>query len=111
MDERISKLGDLLALLVKAALVSDDAESLGYRQQAVAARAEWLRLGPQEDLRIEGAWTRAVREAEAPDMQPREGRVSFGLPAACPLATADLIAPGFDVDRIVTRLAESAATG
>lgn len=111
MDERIGKLAELLGFLVKAALVSDDAESLRYRRQALATRAEWLRFGPAEDWKIEGAWTRAVREAKVPDLRPREGRVSLGLPAACPISVAALIAPGFDIDRTVARIAESAATG
>lgn len=111
MDERVGKLGDLLTLLVKAALVTDDAESLTLRRSALSVRQDLLKLRPDESLKSDGAWTRAVREAEAPEMQPRQGRVSFSLPARCPLAIADLIEPGFDVDRIVNRIAESASTG
>lgn len=112
MDTISRTVRTLLASVVKAALMSDDRASLlwreearralqGVRDQAEAARA----------LKLDGMWTLAVREAEAPEFIDQETQVQFGLPAACPFTLDELVAPGFDVDAAVERVRKSAATG
>ncbi|AWN41450.1 hypothetical protein [Methylobacterium durans] len=102
----------LLANLVKAALMSEDRASLLWREEAAQALAS-LRADPEglTGLKIDGLWSLAVQEAEAPDLRAEEGRVSFTLPANCPFALDELGAPGFDIDEAVERVRKSAATG
>lgn len=112
MDAATTELKDLLSHLVKAALLSDDHESQHHRLQARAKQKALASQGVEGfERRLPGAWTRAVEEAEAPELREREGRVSLTLPAACPLSREDLFSPHFDADLIVNRIAESAATG
>ncbi|WP_018044563.1 hypothetical protein [Methylobacterium sp. 88A] len=102
----------LLASLVKASLISDDAESLRWREEARRAHAALVSdAEAAKSLKIDGIWTLAVGEAESPEFQASEGRVSFGLPASSPFTLADLLDPGFDVDLGVERIAGSASTG
>ncbi|WP_027172749.1 hypothetical protein [Methylobacterium sp. 10] len=102
----------LLASLVKAALISDDTESLHWREEARRAHAALVAdAEAARSLKIDGIWILAVGEAESPEFQDSEGRVSFGLPVACPFTFADLLDPGFDVDLAVERIAGSASTG
>ncbi|GJE16858.1 hypothetical protein [Methylobacterium marchantiae] len=108
----MTNLQTLLAGLVKAALISNDAESLRWREEARRAHAALVSdADAARTLKIDGIWTLAVREAESPEFQAREGRVSFGLPPACPFTLDDLIDPGFDVDLAVERIVGSASTG
>ncbi|MDR7038544.1 hypothetical protein J2X36_003310 [Methylobacterium sp. BE186] len=102
----------LLANLVKAALMSEDRASLLWREEAAQALAS-LRAKPAglAALKIDGLWSLAVQEAEAPDLRPGEGRVSFTLPVQSPLSLDELAAPGFDIDEGVERIRKSAATG
>jgi hypothetical protein len=109
---KMTTLQTLLASLVKAALISDDTESLRWREEARRAHAALVAdAEAAKSLKIDGIWTLAVGEAESPEFQASEGRVSFGLPAACPLTLDELIDPGFDVDLAVERIAGSASTG
>ena len=102
----------LLAHLVTAALMSDDADSAKWRAEAAQAHAALVAdPAASEGLKIDGLWTLAVREAEAPDRQEAEGRVSFGLPAACPFTLGELSEPGFDIEAGVERIRNSASTG
>ncbi|KQP31284.1 hypothetical protein ASF49_12065 [Methylobacterium sp. Leaf104] len=112
MSETATELRTLLANLVRAALMSDDRASALWRE---AARQGQARLGADRaglaGLNIEGFWTLAVREAEAPEHREAEAQVEFGFPALCPFTLAELTAPGFEVDAAVERLRKSAATG
>lgn len=112
MDNSTTELKDLLCLLVKAALLSNDHESQQYRLQA---QGKQKALASQGDVgferRLSGAWTMAIAEAEAPKLRDREGRVSLTLPVECPLSVADLLSPQFDTDLVVNRIAGAAATG
>lgn len=112
MNPDVERVTAVLAALVKAALFSDDHASLEYRQEARAG-LDHLRTAPPDParLRIDGAWTLAIRAAEAPDLQPGEGQVNLTLPQASPFGLDDLIAPGFDVDGAVERIRKAAATG
>ncbi|MBD8908223.1 hypothetical protein [Methylorubrum zatmanii] len=112
MNPSVDRVRDALAELIKAALVSDDHRSLAFRREA-AARIAVLAADPPEaaDIRIDGAWTLAVRAAEAPALQPEEGRVSLTLPQASPFTLEDLTRAGFDVDGAVERIRKSASTG
>lgn len=108
----MTTLQTLLASLVKATLISDDTASLRWREEARCAHAALVAdAEAAKSLKIDGIWTLAVGEAEAPEFQASEGRVSFGLPVACPFTLADLLDPGFDVDCAVERIAGSASTG
>lgn len=112
MNPSVERVRDALAELIKAALVSDDGRSLGFRQ-AAAERLAALAADPPaaDDVRMEGAWTLAVRAAEAPELQPEEGRVNLTLPRAAPFTLEELTADRFDVDRAVDRIRKSASTG
>ena len=112
MSEPASETRSLLANLVRAALMSDDRASALWRE---AARREQAGLaadpGRVAGLNVEGLWTLAVREAEAPEFRDAESQVEFGFPALCPFRLDELTASNFDVDRAVDHLRKSAATG
>ncbi|MET7241933.1 hypothetical protein ABZT49_01055 [Methylobacterium sp. EM32] len=100
----------LLATLVKSALIADEARTAAWRREAVDLHG---RLGGQDlsALKLDGIWTLAVREAEAPDLRPDETQVSLTMPQSCPLPLDDLTGPGFDVDAAIDRVRKSASTG
>ncbi|WP_019904749.1 hypothetical protein [Methylobacterium sp. 77] len=101
-----------LASLVKAALISDDATSLRWRDETRRAQAALVADSQAvAGLKIDGIWTLAVREAEAPEFCASESRVSFGMPVACPFTLAEVTDAGFDIDAGVERIADSASTG
>lgn len=102
----------LLANLVRAALMSDDRASALWREAARQTQAG-LAADPARvaGLNVEGVWTLAVREAEAPEYREAENQVQFGFPALCPFTLAELTVGNFDIDRAVERLRKSAATG
>lgn len=112
MNESVERVRDILAELIKAALVSDDGRSLTFRQAAETLLTT-LRENPPDpaDLRMDGAWTLAVQAAEAPNLQPEEGRVNLTLPRACPFTLDELLSPGFDRDAAVERIRKGASTG
>ena len=111
-SEAAAEVRSLLANLVRAALMSDDRASALWREAARQDQAG-LAAGPGRvaHLNVEGFWTLAVREAEAPEYRDAETQVEFGLPALCPFRLDELTDPAFDVDRAVDRLRKSAATG
>ncbi len=112
MSANVERVRDALAELIKAALVSDDARSLQFREGARAALGALAADPPSpESLRMEGAWTLAVQMAEAPELQPEEGRVNLTLPRQCPFTLEEILAERFDVDAAVERIAKSASTG
>lgn len=108
----MNDLRHLLASLVKAALMGDDRASLLWREEArqdharIAADSEAVRA-----LKIDGMWTLAVGDAEAPEFRAAEGQVEFGLPALCPFTLDEITAPDLDIDAAVERIRKSAATG
>jgi hypothetical protein len=112
MNASVERVRDALAELVKAALLSDDAASLACRD---AGRAKLAALaGDPPDpasLRMDGAWTLAVRDAETPELAPQEGQVNLTLPRACPFTLDEIVAPGFDVDQAVDQIRKIASTG
>ncbi|MGH1571457.1 hypothetical protein ACRAWG_13135 [Methylobacterium sp. P31] len=112
MNASVERVRDALAELIKAALISDDALSLTCRE---AARAKLAALaGDPPDpasLRMDGAWTLAVHDAETPELASREGQVNLTLPRACPFSLAEILAPGFAVDQAVDHIRKSASTG
>lgn len=112
MNASVDRVRDALAELVKAALVSDDGRSLAFRQ-AAAEKISALAADPPpaEAVRIDGAWTLAVRAAEAPELQPEQGQVNLTLPRAAPFTLEDLTSEGFDVDAAVETIRKSASTG
>lgn len=112
MNESVERVKAVLAELVKAALVSDDEKSLGFREAARSAREALASDPPDPDsVRVDGAWTFAIREAEAPELQPQEGQVSLTLPRESPFTLDELLAASFDVDHAVERIRKSASTG
>jgi len=112
MNASVDKVRQVLADLVKAALVSDDGRSLAFRE-AVGRGLAALRADPPgpDSVRMDGAWTLAIKEAEAPELQPEEGRVNLTLPRGCPFTLDRLVDEGFDVDRAVDDIRKSASTG
>lgn len=112
MNASVERVGEALAELIRAALVSDDRRSLGFREAAAARLASLAADPPGPDtVRIDGAWTLAVRAAEAPELQPEEGRVNLTLPRAAPFSLAELVRADFDVDAAVETIRKSASTG
>lgn len=112
MNADVERVRDALAELIKAALLSDDAKSLACRQEA-SARIAALTANPPDParIRIDGAWTLAIQDAETPELAPEEGQVNLTLPRQCPFTLDDLLAPGFDRDGAVERIRKSASTG
>lgn len=112
MNESVTRIKDVLAALIKAALVSDDEKSLGYRGSAKTAQ-QALAADPPDpsSVRVDGAWTFAIQEAEAPELVSDEGRVNLTLPRACLFTLDELVAPSFEVDAAVSRIRKSASTG
>lgn len=112
MNASVERVRDALAELIKAALISDDAASLACRD---AGRAKLAALaGDPPDpasLRMDGAWTLAIQEAETPELQAQEGQVNLTLPRACPFTLEAIVAPGFDVDQAVDHIRKIASTG
>jgi hypothetical protein len=100
----------LLATLVKSALIADEARLAAWRREAAELHG---RLAGQDlsALKLDGIWTLAVRDAEAPDLQPDETQVSLTMPQACPLSLDELTGSGFDVDAAIDRVRKSASTG
>lgn len=112
MNRSVDRVRDVLTELVKAALVSEDRLSLAFRNEAVVGLAALRAAPPDPDgLRMDGAWTLAVRAAEAPEFQPMEGRINLTLPQQSPLTLDALLAPDFDVDAAVERIRKAASTG
>lgn len=102
----------LLSSLVKAALMGDDRASLLWREEARQSHAR-IAADPSAvaTLKIDGMWTLAVGDAEAPEFREAEGQVEFGLPALCPFTLEEITAPDLDIDAAVERIRGSAATG
>ncbi|GJE60723.1 hypothetical protein [Methylobacterium trifolii] len=112
MNASLERVRDVLAELIKAALVSDDRKSLGFRDAARAGLAGLAADPPDAGtVRMDGAWTLAIQAAEAPEFRPDEGQVNLTLPRQSPLSLSDLLDPGLDVDRTVDRIRKSASTG
>jgi hypothetical protein len=102
----------LLASLMKAALISGDAEGLPFRREAARLHAA-LAARPEQvaSLKLDGLWWLAVGDAETPELRNRADRIEYGQPKVCPFTLAELTAPDLDLDRAVQRLRETAATG
>ncbi len=112
MNESVERIRDALADLIKAALISDDRKSLDFRNAARSQLAALTEAPPDPGtLRIDGAWTLAIRRAEAPDLIPDEGQVNLTLPRDCPFTLDEILSPGLDVDHAVERIRKSASTG
>lgn len=112
MNASVDRVRDALAELIKAALISDDGRSLAFRQAAADKIAALAADPPPEDaVRIDGAWTLAIRAAETPALQPEEGRVNLTLPRTSPITLDELSRADFDVDRAVETIRKSASTG
>lgn len=112
MNESVNRVRDILAALIKAALISDDHQGLPFRKAAGTGLAE-LREDPPNpaELRMDGAWTLAIQMAESPDLQPLEGRVNLTLPRQSPFTLDELLSPGFDRDAAIEQIRKSASTG
>jgi len=112
MNASVDRVRDVLADLVRAALVSDDERSLGFRHAARSGLSA-LREDPPDagSLKMEGAWTLAIKAAESPDLQPEEGQVNLTLPRACPFGLDEVLDEAFDIDWAVESIRKSASTG
>jgi hypothetical protein len=112
MNADVERVRGVLAELIKAALLSDDAHSLACRE-AAADQLKALAAAPPDPahVRMEGAWTLAVHDAETPELAPLEGQVNLTLPRQSPFTLETLLAPGFDLDGAVDAIRKSASTG
>lgn len=111
MEHGASRIRSLLANLLRAALISDEARSAAFRDAAARDHAALRTEPPGAAVKLDGLWTLAVRDAEAPDLRAAEDRVALGMPAACPFALDEILGAGFDLDAAVARVRKSAATG
>ena len=112
MNESVNRVRDVLAELIKAALISDDQIGLDCRRAAARAQQALADDPPDpSSLKIDGAWTLAIQEAEKPELQPLEGQVNLTLPRGSVIGFAALVRSDFDVDDAVKRIRESASTG
>lgn len=112
MNADVERVRQALAEVIKAALLSDDAQSLACRE-AGAAKMKALCESPPDPahVKIDGAWTLAIQDAETPELAPYEGQVNLTLPRQCPFTLDELVSPGFDVAEAVERIRKSASTG
>ena len=112
MNADVERIRGALAELIKAALLSDDAKSLACREEASARIAD-LSTNPPDPahVRMDGAWTLAIQDAETPKLVPEEGQVSLTLPRQCLFTLDEMLAPDFDRDEAVERIRKSASTG
>ncbi|NEU13814.1 hypothetical protein G3T14_17005 [Methylobacterium sp. BTF04] len=108
----MNDLRHLLSSLVKAALMGDDHASVRWREEARRDHAR-IMADPAavQSLKIDGMWTLAVADAEAPEFREAEGQVGFGFPALCPFTLPEITDPDFDIDAGVERIRKSASTG
>jgi len=112
MNASVERVRDALAELIKAALLSDDGLSRACRDAGRAKLADLAGDPPgPESVRMDGAWTLAIQDAETPELAPYEGQVNLTLPRQCPFGLDELTAPGFDCDAAVERIRKSASTG
>jgi len=112
MNASVEQVRGALAELIKAALISNDGRSLAFRETARGRLAALAADPPHpSSLRMDGAWTLAIRDAETPELAPQEGQVNLTLPRACPFTLAEILAPGFDVDAAVDHIRKIASTG
>lgn len=111
MSEAGERVRELLAALVKAALMSDEDERRWTEQARAQAIALRELAAEAAGLTMDGLWTRAVREAESRELCPLERRVSLAMPSACPLRIEEVLDPSFDADKAVLRIRGLAATG
>ena len=104
----------LLARLIRAALLMDEDDGQTERAEALRMHA-LVRAGATPEhlaaLHLDGLWSAAIREAEAPELGAEPLRVSMQFPAICPLAMGDLVAPGLALPERERRIRESASTG
>ena len=112
MNADVERVRGALADLIKAALLSDDAQSLACREEASARIAD-LTANPPDPahVRMDGAWTLAIQDTETPELAPEEGQVSLTLPRQCLLTLDEVLAQNFDRDEAVERIRKSASTG
>ncbi len=112
MNADVERVREALAELIKAALLSDDGRSLACRE-AAAVKLTALAENPPAagHVRIDGAWTLAIQDAESPELAPYEGQVNLTLPRQCPFTLEELASPRFDTDEAVERIRKSASTG
>jgi hypothetical protein len=104
----------LLARLIRAALVSDEQHAAEERRQALRLHGMLRDEGSPEalnGLNIDGLWTRAVFEAETPDLDGEALQVSKQLTAISPISLDELAGPGLDIADLEERIRNSAATG
>jgi hypothetical protein len=104
----------LLARLIRGALLMDQGQRQIERAEALRLHALVRESATPEHLaalQLDGLWSAAVREAEAPELGEEPLRVSMQFPATCPLGLADLVAPGLAPSELEQRIRESAATG
>lgn len=112
MNLSVERVRDALADLIRAALVSDDAKSLGFRRSARTGLAALAQDPPDpESLRLDGAWTLAIAQAESLDLIAEAGQVNLTLPRDCPFTLHEILSHGLDVDLAVERIRKSASTG
>ena len=112
MNRDVERVRDALSELIKAALVSDDGKSLAYREAARTQLAGLVAAPPDPAaLRMEGAWTLAIREAESPERAAEQGQVNLTLPRQPPFTLDALLKAGFDVDAAVDHIRKIASTG
>jgi hypothetical protein len=112
MNESVERVRDALAELIKAALISDDERSLACRDAGRGKLAALAQDPPAPgSLRLDGAWTLAIRAAETPEVLPEAGQVNLTLPRACPFTLDEILSRDLDVDRAVERIRKSASTG
>ena len=102
----------MLASLMKAALISSDAQGMQWRGEAGRFhQALVARSGELGNLKIDGLWWLAVNDAETPELEASEGQIQWGQPKTCPFTIDEIAAPDFDINGAVQRLRETASTG
>ncbi|MCJ2012047.1 hypothetical protein [Methylobacterium sp. J-076] len=101
-----------LSSLMKAALISKDAQGMQWRDEATRLQRLIVeRSGELGNLKIDGLWWLAVNDAETPELEASEGQIQWGQPKTCPFTISELSSKEFNISYAVQHLRETASTG
>ena len=112
MPDPKADLRDLLAALVKIALVGLQGETDGWRTDAIAAqRRVQAEAGAAAALPLDDLWSAAVIRAERDPAVRRDETVNPTLPMRSPVGIERLGAVPFDLESAVQAIRDAASFG
>lgn len=111
--EFAGNLTNLLAHLIRAALLADD-QAVSARRDALAAHETLRAAVATADLsaiRLDGLWSLAKGRVQTPELDDHPLQASRQLTASCPIALGDLLGPSLATAELEERIRAAAATG